>query len=676
MLLMDRKAWFISLKMYAAALTALFIAIEGRLDRPYWAMMTVYIVYLPMVGAARAKGMNRILGTLIGGVGIILMLPSLVQTPVLLVLAMSAWLGVFVFLAQCMRGPSGYVFMLAAYTCSFIGFPYIEHPETIFNIVVSRCEEIALGAVVSVLFASLVFPQRIRPAIVGNVNNWLASAATWSQHVLMQDDRAMAARNALAGSLTQFEAFIAFVRRDDPRHVGNTRILEGIFNRLMTLVTTLSSLGDSLATLKDRQGDLPQPLTEVLNALAEFIKTPESREDFDAIKAQIEALDQRSDDFIDEVVLSNIRVRLDELLRLWWDCRQLTDMIRSHQEDARVRPDLRLLVPRFPLSHHFDYRMMLFSAASAAAALGGYCLFWISIGWEAGGNGAMIAAVVSAFFASKDDPLPNMREFMLATLAASGIAGLLVFWLLPWATDFFTLALVLGVFYLPIGLLMARQTTYFFALPFIANVAALLQLGDTYSINQTTFLNSCLGMLIGVIFAMVMTSVFRSVGADWTARRLVRQSWEILAAAAKGSGRENRHAYTARMFDLLAALAPRLAASRSNSGPGAAGDMLNEIRIGLNILQLRQARGRLAESHHGRINDLLKGVADFYQRQHDAGHELVPPDELLEAIEQGARAARNLPEGSARNDVVVGLVGLRRGLYGYRAAIDDTRPST
>jgi uncharacterized membrane protein YccC len=63
----------------------------------------------------------------------------------------------------------------------------------------------------------------------------------------------------------------------------------------------------------------------------------------------------------------------------------------------------------------------------------------------------------------------------------------------------------------------------------------------------------------------VMTRLFRSVGAEWTARRLVRQGWTTLAAAFGGFGQQDRQRFAARMLDLLGLLAPRLAATPEGS---------------------------------------------------------------------------------------------------------------
>jgi uncharacterized membrane protein YccC len=67
------------------------------------------------------------------------------------------------------------------YTTAFIGFPAVTSPETIFDTVVARSEEIILGTVVVVLFASLLFPASVRPTLRARIGNWMEDAAQWCQ---------------------------------------------------------------------------------------------------------------------------------------------------------------------------------------------------------------------------------------------------------------------------------------------------------------------------------------------------------------------------------------------------------------------------------------------------------------------------------------------------------------
>jgi uncharacterized membrane protein YccC len=58
--------WLFSFKTFAAAMLALYIAFAIGLDRPYWAMTTVYITARPLTAMMRSKAVYRLIGRLVG----------------------------------------------------------------------------------------------------------------------------------------------------------------------------------------------------------------------------------------------------------------------------------------------------------------------------------------------------------------------------------------------------------------------------------------------------------------------------------------------------------------------------------------------------------------------------------------------------------------------------------
>src|ERR1700728_3966428 len=130
--------WLFSVKTFIAAMLAIYIALAIGLDRPYWAMATAYIVSQPLTGAMRSKALYRFIGTIIGGVAAVAMVPSLVNAPVLLSLAMAGWVGLCLYLSLLDRSPRAYMFMLAGYTAAIIGFPSVADPATTFQTALTR----------------------------------------------------------------------------------------------------------------------------------------------------------------------------------------------------------------------------------------------------------------------------------------------------------------------------------------------------------------------------------------------------------------------------------------------------------------------------------------------------------------------------------------------------------
>src|ERR1700744_6386662 len=86
-------------KTFLAAVLALLIALWLDLPLPYWAMATVYITSQPLAGATSSKALYRVLGTVIGAVATVAMVPNLVDTPEVLCLAMALWVGLCLYLS-------------------------------------------------------------------------------------------------------------------------------------------------------------------------------------------------------------------------------------------------------------------------------------------------------------------------------------------------------------------------------------------------------------------------------------------------------------------------------------------------------------------------------------------------------------------------------------------------
>jgi len=106
----------------------------------------------------------------------------------------------------------------------------------------------------------------------------------------------------------------------------------------------------------------------------------------------------------------------------------------------------------------------------------------------------------------------------------------------------------------------------------------------------------------------------------------------------------------------------------------AAVDMLDEVRMGLNVINLRRARPRLPADSQEKLNRLLGEVAAHYQAQADAGRPLLPPTELLVLLDAALSRLRVLASGAGRDEALLGLIGLRHGLFSEPSAADVAPP--
>src|SRR5215470_15669868 len=182
---LDRHAAIaFSLRTFAAAMLAFSLALLLDMPRPYWAMASVYITSNVLTGATSSKAVYRIVGTLLGAAGTIVLVPNLADAPELLSLAIALWVGTCLYLSLIDGTPRSYTFMLAGYTVALLGFPIVSTPELTFDLVVARVQEIMLGIIVASIVSMLVLPQSVAATISAKADAWLANARRLGAEVL------------------------------------------------------------------------------------------------------------------------------------------------------------------------------------------------------------------------------------------------------------------------------------------------------------------------------------------------------------------------------------------------------------------------------------------------------------------------------------------------------------
>ncbi len=177
--LFTRDEIIYSLKSFAAAMLALYLASRAGLPNTFWSLLTVYVVSQPLAGMVRSKAVYRLCGTFIGSTATVFIIPTLSNAPVLLSLAMAIWVSICLFISLLDRTPRSYTFMLAGYTAALIGFPSVQTPDLIFNTAVTRVEEICLGILCATLVHSVVLPAGLSASVMGLLDKTLTDTRRW-----------------------------------------------------------------------------------------------------------------------------------------------------------------------------------------------------------------------------------------------------------------------------------------------------------------------------------------------------------------------------------------------------------------------------------------------------------------------------------------------------------------
>jgi uncharacterized membrane protein YccC len=645
-----------SAKAFAAAMLALYLALAIGLPRPFWSVLTAYVVSTPLTGAVRSKALYRVAGTFLGSVATVLMVPYLSQAPELLTLALAGWVALCLYISLQDRTPRAYAFMLAGYTAAMIGFPSVSAPQAVFDVALARVEEITLGILCGTIVHTLIFPRSLGPALLGRLDHALADARRWLRDALGGGSDAQE-RRSLAGDITELRLMATHLPFDTSNLRWTSNTIHALQDRLALLVPILSGIEDRLRALQELGADDPR-WRALLDRIVAWSEQPAAADTAPALRREIDQLRPRiaAGSGWADLLRVNLAARLSALIDQVQECRRL----RSHIDaglSGRLPREARAVAASTPRVLHRDRGMALLSAAAAFIAIVSVCAFWILTAWPAGSAAAMMCAVFCSFFASQDDPVPGIRQFLHYTIASMPISAVYLLLIMPAVHNFETLVLVLAPCFIGLGIFVARPTTTGRAMATIFGVAGTLSMHDTGTLDLVSFLNSMLGQLAGISAAALFTRLLRSASAQRTARRLLRAAWDELARLGNARRLPDAAAMSARMVDRNGMLTPRLAAAGAH-GDLSAVDALSDLRIGLNMVQLQRLAPDLRH-HHGALRRLLRGLSGHFRAQPgkpaDAG--------LLAQIDDALRDVCGAQPGEAQRDAIAALTGIRRGLF-------------
>jgi uncharacterized membrane protein YccC len=641
-------------------MTALYIAMLMQMPRPYWAMATVYIVSSPFVGPTSSKALYRAVGTFMGAAAAVFFVPMFVQSPYVLVVIIALWTGTLLFLSLHLRTANSYALMLAGYTLPLIALPVLDNPLAVWDIAEARTEEIFLGIAVAAVVGAMFWPRRLAPVFNDAVNKWFTDASTYSLRFLtrnVQPEEVSTLRSAMVATFNSLELMIGQLPHEGsrPQTVRNTKELRG---RMIHLLPVIDALDDALYALERRTPELVDKFAPLLAATTEWLGHKDADlERWQALKDQLQALQPDAEALDDrkQLLFSNALYRLGEWIDLWQDCRSLQYAIECESQDSWRAVYRHWRLGR--LTPFLDRGLMLYSAMSTVSAIIVASVLWILLGWTDGGSAVILAAVACSFFASMDDPAPQIYRFFFWTAMSVLFASLYLFLVLPNLHDFPMLVLAFAVPFICIGTLTVKPQFYLGMLLTLVNTSSFISIQGAYDADFLSFANSNLAGPIGLLFAFVWTLIARPFGAELAAKRLTRFSWRDIVSLTEPATLSEHRKLGVQMLDRLMQHLPRLGLTGQDTGVA-----LRELRVALNLLDLLAYTPRVLGVPQVLLQQVVAEVGEYFKACLKAGERLPAPSPLLMTLDRTRRALNTECDDEARLHLLHALSGLRLAL--------------
>jgi uncharacterized membrane protein YccC len=650
----DLSPWIHSLKVFGAAMLALYAALALGLPRPYWALATVYLVSSPLAGATYAKGTYRVAGTLLGALCAVALVPLLIDEPMLLMAAIACWTGTLLYLSLLEPAPRNYICLLAAYTLPIVALPTVTAPGTVFAIALARIEEIVIGIVCASVVSAVVFPVRTRPALAARASTWLLHASRWIQDMLgsgASPARRHDSFSVLAADIVAMETQLAQLayETDGTPTLRNARALH---QRMAALLPRVLALADAVAALRRLPEGLPETLVQRMDATVAWIGgAPGASRPLSACRPA-NSTPPASADWHARLVAAASEY-LDELDDLWQDCRLLLASLRNGGSEPAV---LRYRVEPAGQDRHHDHAQLLFRAATAGAATFVAGLLWMASGWADGAGPVGLAALASCFIATAEQPRLMAGRVVVWSVACALLAWYYQFVVLVLAHDFSSLALLLFWPYLVIGALTTQSRYALFGVLLAVTSASFAGMPQFSAVHFADIFNSSLASLAALCFAALWAALMQPFGRQLVAYRLARANWRDIALVTHPRAPVNSARLRGRMLDRLLRQWPPVAGRHRTGGSVAA------FLVESAALVLRRACVDVPATRRRAVERALACVARHYRQCSRAGHEVAPPPALAARLDT-AWAALAEPSGSYPRAALAALVSLRLALY-------------
>ncbi|CAI0690640.1 p-hydroxybenzoic acid efflux pump subunit AaeB [Serratia quinivorans] len=605
-------------KMFISAMLAFALAESIGLQNPYWAMVTCCVLSNPVSGAVRARATYRFCGTLFAGVLTLAISALLSNTPLLLIAAAGLSSSMMLGISYLDRTPRAYFFQLGAITMMLVAIAYINHPDTMFTMVVTRVTEICLGILAVTLVDSVLFPSSLAPVLRSRLKGWLSDLARWQEDSLdgkAGDAQTEADRIRLLSDIASFNQMMTTLGYDSSVDKSTRQAAISIQQRVLQIVPMLSSIGSSIAAL-------PTNLQPALQPWLDEIRQQASKHTLNYARLNVLLPHDESLSPWEKLIVDELSEQIERWLTLWSEVQQLNAFLEGEPLPTALQAQMmrsRVFSP--PPDTGIAVRM--FAGILTTYIL--LCGLWYFTGWEQGANMVLMGIVAIAFFGAGDNPGATIATFGRFAAIAMALGALLSYVLLPLAGDYGSFLIVMGLFLLPLGVWAATNP--------LATLAIALSLsnvnfqGHYAPNNMGLYLESTTATLIGVYFAFLCAALFQRWGTDQVVMRLMRQDAQEMLRINRHICEADLQRYQARGLDRISALGSRLASlGQTDRSP----QLLARLKTGINLIRLQQA----CEFNNGAVR-LPELLASF--RQLSLAAET--PSVLLSQIDAGLQQA-------------------------------------
>ncbi len=629
-------AFLFALRMWASVCISLYVAFQLELNEPSWAATTAAIVCQPVLGASLRKASFRMIGTVVGAIGIVILAALFRQSREGFLVGLALWCAVSAFVATLLRNFAAYAAALAGYTAAILASDVLgpvgaSNSGDVTILAIDRALEICIGIVSAGVVLALTDLGQSRRKLAAELGS-LSTA--------VMDGFADCFLTA-STSLDQFQA----LRRDLLRRViALDPVIDAAIGeasdlryRSAVLQRAVSGLMETISVWRAAAFEIARSGNEAARREAHAVhdQLPRDRLSPGASGSAKKPAELRQACCAAARSLTRFNARTpSERLLADSAAEGMLGMARAlNGLTGVVDPSDMIPVRGMARLHIPDWLPPSITALRVFLAVGAISLFWIASAWPSGALAITFCAVVVVLLSPQGDlAYSASMTFLKGSTLAAGLAAVLVFGILPRATSFPSLCLALGLALVPLGFLLARAKNPVFYFAASVNLIPMLSITNGITFDASQFWNTTSAILVGIaVGAVAMRIVPPLSPAIRTSRLLTLTLADLRRLAKRTSSRRQEDDWEGRGV-------ARLLAMPEQAEPVERAEIVAAVSVGKEIVRLRRVAPRFVPGTA--VDAALQALADG--RSGEAIERLRDIDCLLAALPRAEAASRIL----------------------------------
>ncbi|MCS3496156.1 putative membrane protein YccC [Bradyrhizobium japonicum] len=570
------------LRLWASVCLAMYVAFWLELDEPSWAGTAAAIVFQTTLGASLRKSWFRLVGTVVGGIAIVILTACFPQDRVLFFLSLALWGGLCAFVSTVLRNFAAYAAALAGYTAAIIASDQLGAvgglDGDVFLLAVTRVTEIGIGILSAGVVLAGTDTGRARQRLTTLVAALAAGITTNFYETLqttgpsLQDTRPC--RRDFLRRVIALDPIVDHAVGESSEIRYHSLVLLQAIDGLLDTLSGWRAIANHLVLLPHDQAQAEAAI--VARNLPTKLVSLLDQQDLSCWLVDPAGLRRTCEAGIHKMIVLDVKT---PSLRLLADkaAEALAGLVDALNGLAMLAGD-----PAMPATascshlHVPDWLPALVNAVRTVLTILVATAFWIITAWSSGAEAITFAAISSILFAARaDGAYVNARGFVTGICIAAVAAAVTSFSVLPNLETFGGFCLAIGLWLVPACAVAIRWPSISFN--YMASYfVPLLAPTNQMSFDTVQFYNDALAIISGAGAAALFFCIIPPLSPAFRVRRLLALTLADL----------RRLAQEQAFHDWAGHVHSRISAMPAEAMPLQRSHLLAALSLGIEILRL------------------------------------------------------------------------------------------